>query len=53
MPHKQYYLQVKDDNICILDDPTSMATAKIIGSTEVVLKDKSILCQIRERDVSK
>ena len=43
MPHKQYYLEIQDDDICELDVQTSMATAKVMGNTEIVLKDRSIL----------
>ncbi|GFS06125.1 nuclear pore membrane glycoprotein 210-like [Elysia marginata] len=43
MPSKQYYLEVKDRKICRLDMQTSMATAQELGTTEVVLKDRSIL----------
>lgn len=43
MPSKQYYLEVKDGDICSFDRKTSMATALAMGSTEVVLKDRSIL----------
>ncbi|ESO84308.1 hypothetical protein LOTGIDRAFT_236288 [Lottia gigantea] len=40
MPSNQYYLEVKDGEICTLEKSTSIATAQKIGSTEVVLKDK-------------
>ena len=43
MPSPQYYLDVKDTDICTLDTKTSMATALEMGSTEIVLKDRSIL----------
>ena len=43
MPSKQYYLEVKDRKICRLDMQTSMATAQELGTTEIVLKDRSIL----------
>ena len=43
MPSTQYYLDIKDTDICMLDTKTSMATALEMGSTEIVLKDRSIL----------
>ncbi|XP_055899109.1 nuclear pore membrane glycoprotein 210-like [Biomphalaria glabrata] len=43
MPSKQYYLEVKDGDICSFDRKTSMATALAMGSTEVVLKDRNII----------
>ena len=47
MPSPQYYLDVKDTDICTLDTKTSMATALEMGSTEIVLKDRSILFLVR------
>ncbi|XP_070200007.1 nuclear pore membrane glycoprotein 210-like [Littorina saxatilis] len=43
MPSQQYYLDVKNTGICILDAQTSMATALEMGSTEIVLKDRNIV----------
>ncbi|KAL8601946.1 hypothetical protein ACOMHN_008438 [Nucella lapillus] len=43
MPSPQYYLDVKDTNICTLDTQTSMATALEMGLTEIVLKDRNII----------
>ena len=52
MPSPQFYLEVQDTMICTFDASTSTATAKELGSTEIVLMDKSkdnfivIYCQI-------
>ena len=43
LPHKQYYLDIKDPDICRLDVTSSLATAKVMGSTEVVLKDRNVV----------
>ncbi|XP_050414022.1 nuclear pore membrane glycoprotein 210 isoform X1 [Patella vulgata] len=43
MPSLQYYIEVKDRDICTLETSRSVATALNIGSTEVVLKDKNIV----------
>ncbi|XP_059163994.1 nuclear pore membrane glycoprotein 210-like [Physella acuta] len=43
MPSKQYYLEIKDQDICKLDAQNSMATGLVMGSTEVVLKDRNIV----------
>ncbi|KAK6175749.1 hypothetical protein SNE40_014142 [Patella caerulea] len=43
MPSLQYYIEVKDTDICTLETSRSVATALNIGSTEVVLKDKNIV----------
>jgi hypothetical protein len=43
MPSPQYYLDVNKTKICTLDPQTSIATALMLGDTEIVLKDRSIL----------
>ncbi|XP_071099780.1 nuclear pore membrane glycoprotein 210-like isoform X2 [Haliotis cracherodii] len=43
MPSPQYYLEMKDNDICSLDTSTSVATALEMGSTNIVLKDRNIL----------
>ncbi|XP_067655062.1 nuclear pore membrane glycoprotein 210-like isoform X1 [Haliotis asinina] len=43
MPSPQYYLEMKDNDICSLDTATSVATALEMGSTNIVLKDRNIL----------
>ena len=43
MPSDQFYLEIEDKSISELEASTSLATALELGSTEVVLMDKSIL----------
>ena len=43
MPSSQYYLEVVDTDVGTLNKKTSVVTAQEVGTTEIVLKDKSIL----------
>ncbi|KAK3103291.1 hypothetical protein FSP39_018237 [Pinctada imbricata] len=42
MPSNQFSLEVQDGQICSLEAKTSIATAKELGSTEIVLNDKNL-----------
>jgi hypothetical protein len=41
MPSPQFFLEVQNGMICTLDASTSTATATELGSTEIILMDKS------------
>ncbi len=41
MPSQQYFLELQDAEIGELETKTSIVTALKLGSTELVLKDKS------------
>ena len=41
MPSQQFYLDVVEDMICTLDSASSTSTALELGTTEIVLMDKS------------
>jgi hypothetical protein len=43
MPSSQYYLEVGNKLIASMNEKTSTATALMMGETEVLLKDRSIL----------
>ena len=43
LPSSQFFLEVQESSICALDAKTSIATGQEIGSTDIVLTDKSIL----------
>lgn len=43
LPSSQFVLEVEDTNVCLLDAKTSVAAGQQLGSTEIVLTDRSIL----------
>ena len=43
LPSPQYYLEVVNSNITFFDPATSEAVALQLGSTEIILRDRSIL----------
>ena len=44
MPSDQYSLELTNTTVASLDTPSSNVTGLVVGDTEVVLQDKSILC---------
>lgn len=47
MPSKQFYLEVGDNSIASLDSSTSEVEALSFGYTTIVLKDRSILFNVK------
>ena len=43
MPSDQYSLELTNTTVASLDTPSSNVTGLVVGDTEVVLQDKSIL----------